>query len=327
MKEIKILTNIMCVLLALCACTSCSADTTDKETDGNETTTQDTVNTGVETDKANNGEVQNGDKRVIYYDLTDGGSQMSFDYFASDKVEFEAIDSRFSKKGTEIKKDSKLSTKKSITLGQKTYTLDYNQSVDDVFLGRNYDEYTDSKKRKFIEISDKGDTVAFFTDMDLYGLDDGTETEEAAHAKADALLLELYGEEAKMKYQYNGTIPGGDPGDTDYHFYYSVYAWGYRTSDYILITIDTNGNCTAIKTPMFAAAYNAEQLFSKEDVEAAMAATEAAVPEGWDKVFYEIKIDTLGKYYVEYIIDPPHTEETDFHDLMMIYSEIISEAS
>lgn len=319
MKKIKIITNIMCVLLALCACTSCSADTTDKETDGNGTTTQDTVNTGVETDKASNGEVQNGDERVIYYSGM-LGDDVSASALTNAKTTFRILDGRFNESGTEIKKDSKISTKKSITIGQQTYSLDYNQSVDNAFMDRGYDEYVGGAK---VKISDKDDLLVDFFDINMVSEpgDQITETEESARAKADAILLELYGEEAKAKYQYDGMAEDGS-GNPMYHFIYRVYAWGYRTSDYIGISINANGNCSSIDTPMFAAAYNAEQLFSKEDVEATMAIVEDSVPDGYDKAFVELSMDTSGKFYVRYIM-AQRASENNPNWMTSIYSEII----
>ncbi len=320
MKKIKLLTTTLCLLLAAVICASCRVDPAG-ETDG-VSATQGAENTASVSAEDKNADVQSGDKRVLYYDTTDNFVSFPDGFGNSNEISLQPVDSRFEISGAKIKKDSKLSDKNTITIGHTSYTFDYRQSYDNAFLGRNYNEYVKmigKVRDALIRLSEKDGSIVFFYKQ--INEETGTVTEDEAREKADALLLELYGKEAQTKYQFYKASPDS-MGLPYYHFDYMVRAWGYPTSDTITITYDTFGNCAGIRTPMFEGAYNAEQQFTKADVEAAKAAIENSVSSTCDCTFIQIILDTDGKYYVEYGIFYPSVDGVEYEGVKL-YAEII----
>lgn len=262
------------------------------------------------------GEIERKPQYTLYF-LDSAGQMMGtelIDKNTGESVSLEQAESKifsFYTK-TEVVRPDNIPEQYSVTLGGKTYVLDYRSTLETVI----------ASSEKF---SKYGRLVEYQTEMDpdtspytvraeirpytnellLFAILSGKAlkargnlTEEGARTAADAALLSLYGESAGQEYSYDTTVYTDDQSVTQYTVVYRKVVWGMPTNDAIQISVNMKGEIVGINAKYLGMYSSAENDIQKSDLDNAAAVLREALSDSWTILETTLIIDSEGDYYI-----------------------------
>ena len=163
-----------------------------------------------------------------------------------------------------------------------------------------YNTYFDTMKGIYIDVNATTEDVEFFVNCDpAVGQVGGALTEERAKEIADAIITEVYGQEALNGYEYDGAMKSDTQTAKQISVAYVRKVWGFKTEDSISVVLNMQGELISINAIGKASMLNAEEEVTKEEIENAIAALKNNYSANWNvHDNATLVIDTEGDYYV-----------------------------
>lgn len=292
---------IICMLLSLAMFVSCAGNNIEEDQNS-------AMATEIEEDQGNEMAIDKEPvKYVIYTDYSLGNAVPNTD---GSKLEIKSAEEKtFSFKNEKVieRLDSAVDTY-SFTVAGKTYKAKFSQSYETaagasekVRKYSKYSTYFDPMTTEiYITVNATTEEVEFFlnggSDI-LY--EDGDVTEERAKEIAEAIIKEMYGENALDKYEYISSNQSEMQEKKRISVNYTRKVWGFNTEDTINVTLNMQGELYSINALGRGAMFNAEKEVTKEEIENAIAALKNNYSANWNMHDNAtLVIDTEGDYYV-----------------------------
>ena len=243
-------------------------------------------------------EPNNEKKKYEMYMNFSAGESLDTNVSANENVEFKPISEKnfILSQRTKIDKPNDVVDNVGLTIGGKSYTLNYNRSYTTPLIHSQYKEFGQYNEYRstdaIAQFSNTTKKLYFFMDFEVESVSNGNFSPEMAEKASRELADQLYGTGALDDYECSIYVE-----ETEVLAYYSRKVFGFASDDNVAFTFNKNGEIISINALKMGTMSYVSENITKEDIDNAIKVVAETFKDGWSLDAPTLVIDSEGDYY------------------------------